>query len=261
MFTKQSLHHFSTLAVIILMILGCEGPVGPKGENGSLLTGKISGFVFLVDPDTIYTDYKDVQITVENTNFSATTDSKGKWVIDNLPTGTYNFLINKNGFGEYRYISVQFVGGGEYYIGSRYLTSIPYLPLSIDITFTTTNDFRITTFLHNKIEGVAGYPQLFFFGLNDSVSSDPKNYKYVETYFASSDSVNNLFLSLTYLKSRGFKSGDTIYLAAYASIMFWYQPYGNYMSYNYFSYIDINTGKLVYTNLGEKSNVLSFKIP
>ena len=263
---KIKLSFFSFVLLIISvpsLFINCEGPSGPPGNTGppgSVLTGTISGFVYLADPDTIYTDHSGVIIQIENTAFTTSTDSNGRWSIDELPAGTYNVLLSKNGFGYYKYTSVQFIGGGEYYIGTRFLISIPNLTVGLDSTITSQFNVLILGTLYNQIPEADYHRVLIFFGVSDSVSSDPKYYKYLQIETNPVGSFSNS-VKINSLKEIGFKSGDIIYVSAYASIEFYNYHLGNYIGFHYLRYIDPITGRYVYTHLGEKSNNLSFQLP
>lgn len=253
----------SIIAIMPILFTNCEGPSGPTGQTGPpspVLTGTISGFVYLADPDTIYADHRGIEIQIENTTFTTSTDSNGRWSIDELPTGTYNILISKNGFGYFKYTSVQFIGGGEYYIGTRFLTSVPVLPVGLDSTITNPFAVIILGTLYEEIPEADYHNVLIFFGLSDSVSSNPEYYKYMRSASISLGSFSES-ININILKDIGFNSGDTIYITAFASISFYNYMFGGYVGYYYHRYIDTITGRYVYTHLGKKSNIVSFQLP
>lgn len=171
-------------ALFILLINSCEGPIGPQGPSGNnggpgpILSGSISGFVYLVDPDTIYSDHNGIRIQIENTSFETTTDSSGKWKITDLQTGIYNILISKSGYTNFKYNAVQFVGGGDYFIGTRYLASPPEIFLTIDTVYSHPFGVTIQGQRLNDIEGSQSYYGKIFWGSDTSVSANPEHYNF-----------------------------------------------------------------------------------
>jgi len=251
----------------MLLLNSCEGPVGPQGPSGNdggpgpKLTGSISGYVYLVNPDTIYNDNSGVRIQIENTLFETITNSSGKWKITDLQTGIYNILISKSGYTNFKYNSVQFVGGGDYIIGTRYLASPPEIFITIDTVYS--HPFGVT--IHgqrlNDIEGAQSYYGMIFWGADNSVSANPGHYNFTSDLLFNYNSYTySLSISKNNFYNAGFKSGDRIYVTIYGTIS-WSNSFYGLMFEQYFRYIDLNTNKYVFPYLGEKSETFSIEIP
>jgi len=266
---------FSSLIIFLTslsfsLLLSCEGPTGPQGpsgndgEPGPKLLGKLSGNVLLFDAGIIFSDHRGVEIKIEGTNFSTISGTDGRWSIDSLPTGTYNISLSKSGFGEYKYTSFQFTGGGEYFIGTRYLYLQYNLPITLNsVTIEEDQGGKYIDINGILITGVTpkpfGYLALIFIGVNDSVSSAPGYYKLLgDTWLYQQIGPFNGRIYYSDLSKVRIESGDQIYLIAYTSAEY-VNTFG-YFNHEYFRYIDPITGGHIYTNLGDASNVLSIQL-
>lgn len=265
---------FSSLIIFLtslsfLLLLSCEGPTGPQGpsgndgEPGPKLVGKLTGKVLLFDAGVISLDHSGVEIKVEGTNFAAITGPDGKWSIDSLPNSTYNISLSKSGFGEYKYTSFQFTGGGDYFIGTRYLYLKYELP--IELSSITLGEDQWGKYVNISGNSSDGFPEswsyflLLFVGLSDSVSASKGIYELLETRnpFEPGQSFNGGIYYSELNKVR-IGIGDTIYLVAYVSLDY-VNTFG-YFNYEYFRYIDPTSGRYIYTNLGHASDVLSIQL-
>lgn len=104
--------------VMLGLVSGCDKSEPPTASS-ALLTGTLKGRIVhygsgdkadLPIPPGITT------VTVEGRSISTTTDTLGRWTLNNLPTGTYNFEFSRPGFVSRREFGFQFVGGGTAYM-------------------------------------------------------------------------------------------------------------------------------------------------
>lgn len=245
-------------SICLLILISCEGPEGtegPVGPPGPSLTGMLKGFVVLYDEfgDRL-SDHSGVTISIDNTTYSATTDSDGKWSITDVETGTYNIQLNKSGYGTYILYGVQFVGGGEYVVNSSnsiMLNGIPSFQVTaLNIEVDNNDNPRITGTISNAIDE---YRRIrIFVHTTDSVSSNPLYYKYtdiagVEAMSLTFEDNLNTYDMYNYTD---IESGTTIFLVAYAS------------SWNNYPYRDPVSGRYVYPSLNPiPSEVISVVVP
>jgi hypothetical protein len=241
------------LAALTALMVSCKGNDGAEGPAGPVLTGSISGYVYLVDQnDSLLSNRSGVTVSLNGTNISTTSDSTGKWTLNNVQTGVYEITLNKSGFDSFIVPSQQFVGGGTLYLGDVYIAQKQAFGITSEAakdTFSTalgTNVILLSDSLNGPVY-TTGKRILIFAGASPSVSSDPTTYQYVYTFLPGA---TTKYISHSYspaeLISAGFSSGQTIYFRSYGT------------SEYYASYRDTATGRLIYTGLSyTPSNVAS----
>jgi hypothetical protein len=134
----------SVLPLTLAFCLGCKGDPGPVGPQGTLLTGNLTGYVVLLDETgQRQIDYSGVTVAVQTPLRSTTTDASGRWTLSNLSTGVYTVVLSKPGFGTYKIVSFQFVGGGEVYASSQFLIQLPSFSVPAISVNASSTDKRI----------------------------------------------------------------------------------------------------------------------
>ena len=245
---------FAILSVSILLMAlpGCEEE-GPQGPAGPVLTGDLIGYTILTDLyGSQVPDRSGVTVTAEGTTISAVSDSTGRWVLTNLPTGTYTIAYSKTGYGTRKGMGYQFVGGGQTSYGTTFLYQIP----GFTVTGLSAAPSGDNVFLSLTLTGVLPtatnkYVQVFI-GTSAGVSSDPANYR--STFSLAIGSASTTFSgdipSQSYFHAYGFSAGQTAYVVAYA------------MGYGSGSYLDLETGRYWYSSLNPiPSNVDTVAVP
>ncbi|GEM_PF-5592037 len=212
--------------------------------------------------------YNGVQIKMEGTSFSALSDSNGYYSFTGVPTGTYNVSFTKPGYGTVRWMSATVTGGGNapivwsggpysYAPGSvpyqtQYLFKIPNLVVtlgSIDFkdTAAAENSFgnaliargtvtpdplidakfddAIVLFVSHRsnVTDVPGHYDITFWRWEGFICGTYPNYPV--------DTTTNRFtyaVPTSSLKYYGFKSGDSIYVAAYGTSSYYANAGGDY---------------------------------
>ncbi len=231
------------LMVPALLEFGCkgkDGAAGPTGPAGPSFTGTMAGNVVLYNEDhSLVADKRGVTVSVEGTSISGQTDSTGKFVLNGVPTGIYNIVGSKGGYGTSKIVAVQFIGSGTSSVGRLYLDQMPgynvatltAVPAGADITVSGT--INNTALYYRYV--------LLCLGKTNTTSSDPASYSYFTVLYVSpSVSTFSTTISGQYeLNPAGFSSGTTIYIAAYSTG-------GNYAS----EYLDLNSGNYSWTAIG-----------
>jgi hypothetical protein len=112
------------LGVMILMLM-----VSCEHEDHVGLTGDLIGSIQTFDEfGTLLTDHSGYEITIEGTSPVAktVTDVAGEFIFNDLPTGTYNFVFQKEQFQTRKIFSYRFVGGSiPTYFDQVYLSQLP----------------------------------------------------------------------------------------------------------------------------------------
>lgn len=251
---------FLTLAVVLLLISGCK-----KTEVVQLnLKGTVVGYVTLYDEfRNEKPDYSGATVTLDGSDpeISAITDADGRYELADIPSGTYDVVISKEGYAENRIQSIGIVGGGNEPIGisSCYLceiskTTIDDLAVEIDSIISEINFYKM--FLTGNINHNATItdtmpihfaPLIRFFV---SVDNNPSTTNYVFTSdFLTKTESGAQFREQIRLHKSLFEPGTTIYIIAYGS--------SNYDG-DYYDYFE---NKYIYNDLGQPSNIASITLP
>ena len=231
-----------------------NGANGATGPAGPLSTGTLTGYV------TTYDQYgfkllgglSGVTVHIsDSTADSAVTNSAGAYAFSNLKTGIYTITYSKAGFGSAVANDYAFLGGGTL-VRNQSISLFP----SFSLFNANSVDTTIATDPGVLIRGIDSADQvartfIIFGGTNSSVSSAPGNYVYVNTgTIKASAGAWGLFITSQELHDNGLASGTTAYFVVYP------------ISTGSPTYLDLSTGKTVYTAVGATpSNVLTVTVP
>jgi hypothetical protein len=215
--------------------ISCTETVAP------VLTGSISGFVELYEEDgSRINDKSGVKVSIEGRNNYAYTNNDGRYSLENVEAGIFNIVFEKEGFGLYKIIAREFVGGGEAYLYNIGLTKLPTFNVtSLIITKTTGTPPYLR--MSGNLSNARNYYRyvILFFGKSADVSNDPKNYLLTNSIYVYPDSSSFGYSMLDYSEyflDADFSSGETVYVASYsASNSYWGTPdpiTGRYYFYN-----------------------------
>jgi hypothetical protein len=259
--------------IMLIVAIGCKDSSNTTVVNsGSDITGTLKGLIMLYDSSgQLVSDKSGVRIELVGTNFSAVTDTGGLWVIENLPSRTYDLKFSKAGYSTIMG-QISFLGGSTLWYGD------PTYPLQLSqpAVFTITLDAVISprppivdsfginhkqygTLFYHYSKNAPGYVYvngMIISGHNASLDLDnPSSYEHLasgmQQYKYTGDSVLSGQIGIGYLQdlTAGFVSGETIYFRAY--------PYVREAQY----YFDYKTFTKIYVGYGAGSNVLSITLP
>jgi hypothetical protein len=96
------------VAFLLPLILSCRSTTAPSSE-----TAHVIGRAELQENRYHPTSNSGIQVTVENTSFSAVTDDSGLFEFKNIPEGTYNIHFSKAGYGDVYWYGKPIQGGGN----------------------------------------------------------------------------------------------------------------------------------------------------
>jgi hypothetical protein len=240
-------------SVVLVLLMGCkegsEGPPGPK------LQGTLIGFVRLVDvAGTFQADASAVTVSIAGTNVSATSDALGKFVLNNVETGTYEVIYSKTAYGTLRRQGISFASGGSASLGRVDLGQIPNYTVTT-ITGATVAGQTITINANvNTVPANQVHRFVVFLGTTNDVSgNDPQKYRGYKTAQVNAGGTTfNVQWTVAELSAIGVISANTPTLSFVA--------YG----YNQFAtdYTDLNTNRAVLPSLSQTaSNVFSGNTP
>lgn len=246
---------------------GATGETGATGATGPNLTGNWVGFLGLVDSKgNTASDFSGITVTVSNpstlstlslsSSKTAVTNSAGKFVIQNLETGTYTLTFSKSGYGTVTYYNQPYTGGGDIvysavpgYIVRTYLSEpggYTITAASISSVYATGLMLNMQTSLTSSSFGNIRYARIFI-GTSSQVSSS----NYLATYVASTTSISGNTMSFSCYFSNAIPQSQM-----YAIVYPCGPGYVDGFITGY--YFDPTTGKNIFTDLGTPSAVIPF---
>ena len=281
-------------ATLIVFLVGC----GEKTITNTIITpgaavGDIVGRVQLYNiAGQPLNNNAGAEVTLDNTPYTAITDSSGLWTLKNVPAGTYSITFSKTGFSYARDMKLSFVANGIlYYQYPPYgypsnlfeiADGTPDLAVDVfqqgvlysrDSIFLDSLGIEREIYLYDTIKyystifkGILGAKQkadyfyrglTLLFGKSTNVSAaDPASYFMGIFNTGIKGDLNNFYLPFSFsrdnLYTAGFKRGERIYCVIYCGS-------SNSVSRSYF---DVLLNHDVYTGLGKAhSEIKSFICP
>lgn len=217
------------------------------------LHGSLSGKVNAYNPFVGGSALQDVEVVIEGTDPLITlhTDSNGKFEVPDLETGTYHLTFKKVGYGTHKILGYSFVGGDfPMALPPITLYSLPNMLIkNVEVTVTRYGSVAyasITVFIDNPQSVTSGYFR-YYLSKEPGVSSS----QYQETGILGSYYNQSSSYSLhTNFDVKRFPAGTSIYMIVHPCT----EQYSNYL--------DIETGKKIYSSIGESNTgVLTIQIP
>jgi hypothetical protein len=209
--------------MLILFITSCSSN---DDEPAAATKANISGSVNLYNESTDPVDKSNMTVSVLGTMpmISAVTNTEGRFVLSNVPFGTYTLEYTKNGYGTYKKFGVVHGSNGQ----ATALTAIPSLgqvsTTSITgLTASASANQVVLSISTNPVGSAANRRYIrYFLSTNQSVSAT--NYSYYSPVFISQINPFEKTILATELISAGFTSGQQVYVRAYGD-SFWDNAY------------------------------------
>jgi hypothetical protein len=257
------------LSVLLLLIFllpaiyeGCS-----KEEYLPGLTGKMVGYIYTFDEfGKVLEDHSNVKITAIglDRSFSGYSEQNGRFVLEELPTGTYELHFKKSGFGLLKQFGVQHLGGKPTILPrsdsdehAYFLYEIPETTISdlaviddsvsVDLSFTTAeppDHIRIRFYFSSA----AGF---------SSLQAEYTDNRYLRI-------VNGSYFGTLDFQNAPFEPGETVYVVAccIAEVGSFNLPLQSYRAiYGVDTYFDYENNKTIYPGLGDESDPYSFIFP
>lgn len=243
----RSIYYIYKIAACIgmmVIMLSCKKEIVYEGIKGDL-----KGKIYLLDYKSKITDFSGVSVTIDGSSpvLKTITNEKGEYELKDVKTGIYDIVFSKDGFGTYKLVSYQFIGG-------TLPTLVSPLQFYKQPDFTI-NDFKIDTFRYSSyfsyVTASASLPVSANGLLRYYVSYNPDvsytNYQATDITYTNGGAItfnlNNTLLSK-------FPKGKQLYIIMY--------PYAS----SAMSYLDITTGNQIYSvNTSKATAVVPFMIP
>jgi|694.fasta_scaffold01561_40 hypothetical protein len=212
----------------------------------------ITGFVNLYDENTTLLNNSGMQVSVQGSSpsISAITDANGKFILSNVPFGTYTLVYEKTGYGIYKKPGVVHSTDGS----PTFITNTASLGKTSTTTVTnltaSQSGSNILIAATTNPAGSLGNTRYIRYFLSPSATVSKDNYSYVSSGFVSQINPYQATLTSANLIAWGFTSGQTVFVKVYGDA-FWSNEYQ-----------DPTTGQKVFPNLNDTSaNSVSFIVP
>lgn len=255
-----------TSLFIVFVFLSTIFHACSKEEYLPGLTGNMIGFVYTFDEFGNYlNDPSNVKVTAfgMDQNYSTHSNSKGRFVLEEVPTGTYELHLKKEGFGTMKQFGVQHLGGKPTILLNNRDKEEAFILYEMPAT--------VIEYLHLVDDSLTGE---FTFGIPHPISSF-----HLRVYFSSSDNfdrkdaeyientriwyTDGTFWGRFYFDETPFDPGETVYYKAcrYTKINSFYPPYQSWYVSGVHTYYDYELNETIYPNLGDESEQYSFTFP
>jgi hypothetical protein len=209
--------------ILILFITSCNSN---DDSPAAATRANISGSVNLYNESTNQMDLSNMTVSVLGTMplISAVTDAQGKFVLSNVPFGTYTLEYTKNGYGTYKKFGVVHGTNGQ----ATALTATPSLgqvsTTSITGITASASANQVVLSISTNPGGSAANRRYIRYFLSTSQSVSATNYSYYSPVFTSQINPFEKTILATELISAGFTSGQQVYVRAYGD-SFWDNAY------------------------------------
>jgi hypothetical protein len=205
--------------ILILFITSCNSN---DDSPAAATRANISGSVNLYNESTNQVDNSNMTVSVLGT--MPVTDAQGKFVLSNVPFGTYTLEYTKNGYGTYKKFGVVHGTNGQ----ATALTATPSLgqvsTTSITGITASTSANQVVLSISTNPGGSAANRRYIRYFLSTSQSVSATNYSYYSPVFTSQINPFEKTILATELISAGFTSGQQVYVRAYGD-SFWDNAY------------------------------------
>jgi len=153
----------------IVVMLGCESETPSSStSNNSNDTGTVIGFMQTYGIfGELLANQSGTKVTLEGTNYSAITDSIGKWVLHGIPEGSYIATSTRDGYVPKKMYNVTVFGGGTYvYIpyaqGYSTLYPQPEFLFAKEIVLRQFEDYQYVTYHDSSYVDGSGETRHFY---------------------------------------------------------------------------------------------------
>ncbi len=231
------------LCQAIIFLNYCTSKKNTTVQEYPALPQNVEGFVFLCNEfGQFQQNNSGVTVFLDSTSFTTTTDTVGKFTLQNVPAGNYTITFTKSGYGTYKSSYSDYLGGETYQLPTTSLYATPTTTVTGLSAQIVDSVVQVSGVLSPAGSETQPRSALLFASLSPSVSPD----NYTQAFIAYEDTGSSINFSPV-LSS--FSSGQMVYLVAYGA------------SANSY-YKNPVTGKLVYPFVGSTaSNVATVVAP
>lgn len=214
---------FPLVTIVSVLLFSCSNN---DNEPTPATKAAISGSVILYDEGTTLLDKSNMNVKVLETTplIQTTTNAEGKFVLSEVPFGTYTLEYSKAGFGSYKKTGVVHGTNGQ-------ATAISTIPSLGQLSTTTVTNVTASV-LNNQVKlsittnpaGNTANRRYVRYFLSTSSQVSATNYTYFSAVFVAQINPFEKTITQSELLSAGFTSGQQVYLRAYGD-SFWDNAY------------------------------------
>ncbi|MFA8435070.1 MAG: carboxypeptidase-like regulatory domain-containing protein [Marinifilaceae bacterium] len=217
-----------TILFLALLLISCQKKteIFPKGD--------VVGFVKLIDETgKEIEDRSGINVEFETTSHTTTTNALGRYEFKNVEAGTYNLIFEKEGFGNRKRYSCQFVGGPKpALLQKQTLYQQPSTQIT-KVNVSQNNSSRIQ--VEGELTETESYDLHLFLGTNPDVSPEENDYSISYSFCCIPTTTFGIPISR---REVPYHTGQIIYVALYLKNTA--ESYGNFNpetgTYNYSSF-------------------------
>lgn len=242
------------ILVALIAITGCEKNDIPSGDLEGLAAQHTldSRSIFLAP---------GIKVKFSNSNVTRTTktDSNGWYRFNDLPSGTYNVLVTRDSFSEYKHYGYSHIGGSPDYSPINAfiyeLNKVELKNLTIsDVREMSTREYEINGKVNiSNTDSLSRYNDFVRYYIHTSEDVSYKNYLAtgMEELRDGFQNTENNYDLVVDLRDLNIKAGTKVYIVLYPTID------------SRTSYFDIKAGTDIYQaiNRHNPSDIVSFTIP
>ena len=256
-----------TILLLLIFLAPCIFQTCSKDDYLPELTGNMVGFVYTFDEfGNLLEDRSNVKITAFglDQSYSASSNSNGRFVLEEVPTGTYELHLKKEGFGTMKQFGVQHLGGKPtILLNSRDEEQAYFLyemPASVIEHLNIVNDSITCRFTFAIIPNPnTSFLLKVYFSSEDNFTR--QNAEYVENvgiWYS-----EGKYWSRFRFYATPFEPHQTVYYKAcrYTTPVDTRPPYQNWRVYGVDTYFDYELNETIYPNLGDESEQYVFTFP
>jgi len=238
-----------------------------KDEYLPGLTGNMVGFVYTFNEFGYFLeDRSHVKVTALglDQNYSAYSNSKGRFVLEDIPTGTYELHFEKEGFGVLKQFGIQHLGGKPTILLNSQNVEQAYflfeMPASIINHLDIVNDSITCNFTFGSIPkpSYSILLKVYFSGSDNFSRHEAAYVEDVRIWYT-----DGIFWGRFHFEVTPFSPGETVYYKAcrYTVAAETRPAYQNWTVYGVSTYFDYELNETIYPNLGDESEQYSFIFP
>ncbi|HUI29020.1 MAG TPA: carboxypeptidase regulatory-like domain-containing protein [Candidatus Acidoferrales bacterium] len=239
----------SNLLIVLMiacLVAGCKRPDNAVGPTTGT-TGSLVGNIDLMQQDRTFAgNGEGVQVSIQGTSLSTTTDTSGYFKFSDLKAGTYRIIFHKSGFGTAELESYQFVPNDTFspvvfqilfQIPSYYASALRVVVLDSTVT------------IHGCLSDSGSYQKLalIFVGMDSTIADYNHSAFYIFAQIPSDSSQFYGSIATQTFHNFGLQSGSVAYLAARTYV-------------GLATYTD-STGKEIYTSFNPNVTRASIVVP
>jgi len=256
-----------TLLFLLIFLAPCMFKACSKDDFLPGLEGNMIGFVYTFDEfGNFLEDRSHVKVTAIglDQSYSASSNFKGQFVLEEVPTGTYELHLKKEGYGTMKQFGVQHLGGKPTILLNNRDEEQAYflyeMPASIIEDLNIVNDSITCRFTFAIIpDPSTSFRLKVYFSRVDNFTR--QNAEYIED--ARIWRTDGKYWSRFKFYATPFSPGETVYYKAcrYTTPNSIRPNYQNWNVSGVDTYFDYELNETIYPNLGDESDQYSFTFP